>query len=108
MTTPHPFRHEAPLRIAPDHPAIPGHFPGNPVVPGVLLLDAVVDAAEQWLAGRLHVRGLRQAKFIAPLLPGQDARIGLSLDGDSLEFSVRRGEATVARGSMLVRRAAGA
>ena len=101
-------RHEAPLRVAADHPAIPGHFPGNPLVPGVLLLDAVVDAAEQWLTGRLQVLVLRHVKFVAPLRPGEDARIGLSLDGESLGFSVHRGDATVARGALLVRRAAGA
>lgn len=108
MPIPDPVRHQAPLHVATDHPAIPGHFPGNPLVPGVLLLDAVVDAAEQWLAGRLQVRGLRHAKFIAPLRPGEEASIGLSLDGESLDFDVHRGDATVARGALLVRRAAGA
>jgi 3-hydroxymyristoyl/3-hydroxydecanoyl-(acyl carrier protein) dehydratase len=33
------------LRIAPDHPAFAGHFPGKPVLPGVVLLDAAVQAA---------------------------------------------------------------
>ena len=31
-------------RVAADHPALPGHFPGRPIVPGVLLLDAVLQA----------------------------------------------------------------
>lgn len=32
------------LVIPPDHPALPGHFPGNPLVPGVLILAHVLAA----------------------------------------------------------------
>ena len=47
-----------------DHPALPGHFPGRPILPGVLLLDAVLQAA-----GLARARLLR-VKFTAPVLPG--------------------------------------
>jgi 3-hydroxymyristoyl/3-hydroxydecanoyl-(acyl carrier protein) dehydratase len=100
-------RHEAAFEIPVDHPALPGHFPGRPVVPGVLLLDVVISAAEQWLGSRLHVRGLRQAKFVAPLRPGEQARVTLVLAGQSLEFGVHRGDATLAKGCMTIDRAAG-
>ena len=32
--------------IESDHPALPGHFPGRPVVPGVVVLDRVLAAIE--------------------------------------------------------------
>src|SRR3546814_2617840 len=32
--------------IAADHPSLPGHFPGRPLVPGVVVLDRVLDAIE--------------------------------------------------------------
>ena len=51
-----------------DHPATAGHFPGNPVVPGALLLDEVVKLVAEPLAGETIVRS---AKFFQPVRPGQ-------------------------------------
>jgi hypothetical protein len=64
---------ETRLSISPDHPALPGHFPGQPVVPGVVLLDHLIEATEAALARPVHVTGLPQVKFLAPLLPGEEA-----------------------------------
>jgi len=100
-------RHQTAFRIQPNHPAIPGHFPGNPVVPGVLLLDGVIESAQQWLGGSLRVLGLRQVKFIAPLLPDQEARIDLVLSDQSLDFSVQCGDAVLAKGSLTIELVAG-
>lgn len=63
------------------HPSLPGHFPGRPVVPGVLLL-AHVQAAIEAAHGPLPAFRLPQVKFMRPLLPGEPARIELEqLDG---------------------------
>jgi len=102
MTSPDSSRHTAACRIPADHPALPGHFPGDPVVPGVLLLDRVIEAAEGWLGAPLRVRGVRQAKFVAPLRPGEEARIVLALTATSLEFTIERGAATLAKGSLAI------
>ena len=61
-----------PVRIAPDHPAFPGHFPGRPVVPAVVLLAEVLAAVEQ--ATQLGADGwtLVNAKFLAPVGPGTE------------------------------------
>jgi 3-hydroxymyristoyl/3-hydroxydecanoyl-(acyl carrier protein) dehydratase len=91
--------HAAMLRIAHDHPSLAGHFPGQPVVPGVLLLDRILDAAQAWLGATVTVRSLPQVKFISPLLPGQDAQLELKRSGDELRFIVRRGEAVIAQGA---------
>jgi 3-hydroxymyristoyl/3-hydroxydecanoyl-(acyl carrier protein) dehydratase len=55
--------------IAKDHPALAGHFPGNPIVPGVLILDEVLQVAEQW-RGKLRLKSVISVKFIFPLKPG--------------------------------------
>jgi 3-hydroxymyristoyl/3-hydroxydecanoyl-(acyl carrier protein) dehydratase len=58
-----------------DHPALPGHFPGHPIVPGVLLLDAVLQAASVSRAQLLR------AKFTAPVLPGDPVEITITQRG---------------------------
>ena len=58
------------------HPSLPGHFPGGPVVPGVVLL-AHVQAAIEAAHGPLPALRLPQVKFMRPLLPGEPAVIEL-------------------------------
>ena len=91
-------RHQQPLFIAPDHPVFPGHFPDAPVVPGVLLLAQVLDAAQQWLGAPVHPLRLRQAKFPAPWLPGMAVQATLECDGPQLRFVVAATDRTVALG----------
>jgi 3-hydroxyacyl-[acyl-carrier-protein] dehydratase len=88
------------IRIPGDHPALPGHFPGAPLVPGVVLLDELLRAAERQLGRPLRIAGLPQVKFLAPLLPGQQARGALDIAGTRLTFHIEHAGQTIARGSV--------
>ena len=90
--------HTTSIRIAANHPALPGHFPGQPIVPGVVLLDRVLSEAESWLQRPVHPASLPNAKFTAPLLPEQDAELQMKLEGDELRFSLTRDGAPLAQG----------
>jgi 3-hydroxymyristoyl/3-hydroxydecanoyl-(acyl carrier protein) dehydratase len=92
-----------PLRVSPEHPSLPGHFPGRPVVPGVVLLDLVLEAAGELLGQAPEVAQLAQAKFLAPLLPGEDARVELAVTGTALDFRIVRGDALLAQGRFVLR-----
>lgn len=86
--------------IPPDHPSLPGHFPGRPIVPGVVLLDHVVAAIEA-TAGALPTLRLPQVKFVQPLLPGEEAEVVLDAQsGARWKFRVLRGDALLASGEV--------
>lgn len=81
------------------HPCLPGHFPGRPLVPGVVVLDHVLAAIED-AHGPLGALRLPQVKFASPLLPGQAARIELEGAEPRWRFRVLRGEVLVASGEV--------
>ena len=64
-----------------------GHFPGAPVMPGVLLMEGLAQAAGIWLLqdapdpGRLevHLVGIDDAKFRRPAVPGDQLRLEVTV-----------------------------
>jgi acyl-coenzyme A synthetase/AMP-(fatty) acid ligase len=80
------------------------HFPGDPVVPGALMLDEVLRRAE----ARLHLPpsawDVCSAKFLAPLRPGEALRVEFQQDRDgTLRFACVSGARTVAAGAVRLR-----
>ncbi|HEX4510607.1 MAG TPA: hypothetical protein VH328_11020 [Burkholderiaceae bacterium] len=87
--------------LAADHPALPGHFPGRPLMPGALLLAEVVEVARtQPDLGERYARGatLIAAKFLAPVEPGARLRFVLDWDDVGLRFAVTGAGRAVAEG----------
>lgn len=73
MTTPFEFAGCIPA----DHPALPGHFPGYSITPGVVLLNHVALACAHWQAGA-RIVSWPQVKFVSPLLPEEPFVIRLT------------------------------
>ncbi|HEV2621437.1 MAG TPA: hydroxymyristoyl-ACP dehydratase [Frateuria sp.] len=91
-----PGAYQTTFCFAPDHPSLPGHFPGRPLVAGVLLLEKVAEALRAWRGERLAC--LWEAKFVAPLHPAETAQLQLTPAGARVRFEVRRGGQLIARG----------
>ncbi len=86
--------------VPPDHPSLAGHFPGRPVVPGVVLLDEVLSRLSGPPGGPVR---LVSAKFTALVLPGQEVAVDWSeKPGGRVDFACRVGERDVLRGRALL------
>jgi 3-hydroxyacyl-[acyl-carrier-protein] dehydratase len=90
------------LVISPQHPAFDGHFPGGPLLPGVVLLDEmlrVLEAGKGWT--------LSSAKFLHPVRPGETLTLEHeNLSNGSIRFSIRSATAQgtlVATGTLMPR-----
>lgn len=97
------MKHERVVSISPDHPALPGHFPGHPVVPGVVILDEVIKTLRLHAGQALVVTGLPSVKLSSPLLPGQPLTIEIEQDEPgTAAFICRVDRRLVAAGSIRV------
>jgi uncharacterized membrane protein len=94
---------EAPV----EHPAYAGHFPGHPLLPGVVLLERIIAEATSVYGVGFHVLQIRWVKFVAPLAPCDRATVEFRNEADALHFDVRRGEARIANGVLRVERGRG-
>lgn len=90
-----------PFRVPADHPSLIGHFPGNPVTPGVVLLDIVRRAAEEHAPG-VSWAGVKQVKFLRTVLPEQACELHLSRKGDDrMAFRIEHNGELAASGTLI-------
>lgn len=84
-----------------DHPVFAGHFPGQPIVPGVLLLDHAILFAETMLGKPVAQWQVGNAKFLSPVSPGETLVYALQTKASgALAFVVRASDRCVASGSL--------
>lgn len=91
---------QIPCLIPADHPSLPGHFPGRPIVPGVVLLDEVVAAISAWQGQSFVPMVFPAVKFLSPLSPAESFTIHLRRAGDDIHFECIAAGRVLAKGSV--------
>lgn len=66
------------VTLTDEMPEFDGHFPTQPILPGVVQLNLVQSLAEDWLGRRLRLSAVPQMKFTVPLRPGDTVSITLT------------------------------
>lgn len=85
------------LCIAPNHPALPGHFPGNPIVPAVVIVQEVARRLSD-LTG-VRVDEVRQLRLQQPMLPGQPVTMSCEARGsDAWRVTLKAEDVLIAGG----------
>jgi 3-hydroxyacyl-[acyl-carrier-protein] dehydratase len=84
--------------VSVSEPALTGHFPGQPIFPGVLLIEAMGQAAGVWALVNhpehrdrgIALLGVDKARFRRPVVPGDVVRLHAKLvrrRGDVYRFT---------------------
>lgn len=77
------------LCIERGHPIFEGHFPGRPIVPGVMLLEWAMREASAALACRVADLEVRECKFLEPLEPERTAILYFDASTSRVSFRIR-------------------
>jgi len=74
------------------HPSIPGHFPGNPIVPGAVIIENVIEAFCK-LDSSKKVISLSTVKFLKPIATKQKVAVNFcSISTELISFECTSGE----------------
>lgn len=88
------------FRIGAGHPSLPGHFPGRPIVPGVVLLDHAFALIAQRHPGA--VLGLPSVKFTTPVRPEQEVAVSCGDGPGRIPFACTVDGQDVLRGTIVI------
>ncbi|HEV7137269.1 MAG TPA: hypothetical protein VGN43_11605 [Steroidobacteraceae bacterium] len=90
------------LPIAATHPAFAGHFPGTPMLPGVVLLDEAIRAIELGVGGAPRRWRIAAVKFLRAVPPGETLLLEQEpLASGAFRFTIRSAaQAVVATGTL--------
>lgn len=74
------FKHKAVIVINEKHDVFKGHFPDNPIMPGVCMMQIIKELTEQITGSTLFAQSVSNAKFMALINPFQTPELLLELD----------------------------
>lgn len=93
-----PYRWQVPL----NHAAFAGHFPGTPILPGVVLLDVALNIIAETYQLTLDECEIGSVKFLSPVSPGDTLAFHHErLTSGTIRFEIRSAETLVASGTIL-------
>jgi len=94
------------LKVPKELAYLDGHFPQHPIVPGIVQLRWVVEAAARWLGRRVTVRRMEAVKFKNLLLPGKPLVLVVERDasgaGEILRFSLTGKQTSYSSGRLVL------
>ncbi|WP_025761938.1 hypothetical protein [Dyadobacter tibetensis] len=77
---------KARVRINADHPIFSGHFPGNPITPGVIQMEMVKAVMQEKLGRRLTMKSMKTCKFLQIINPEATPLIDLEIVYNDVEL----------------------
>lgn len=90
----------ATLSVPRAHAVFTGHFPGRPIVPGVMLLEWMLGEVAVLRGCERHELRIRDAKFLEPLLPDETAQLRITETAARCSYRICRDETLLASGSV--------
>lgn len=79
----------AKITLNKEHDIFKGHFPGNPVTPGVCMMQIVKDLTEEFIGSKLFLKTASNVKFMAIINPFETPDLVMDLDINETDEGIR-------------------
>jgi 3-hydroxyacyl-[acyl-carrier-protein] dehydratase len=89
------------LGLNADHEIFSGHFPGQPVVPGVCLMQMVKEVLEERLQLKTRLKQAANLKFISPVDPRATPELQLNLSYGQSEDGLIKASGSIKSGEIV-------
>jgi len=83
-----------------NHPSLEGHFPGQPIVPGVVILDEMVKAFRKKRGHPCKIKKILSVKFLLPLEPGSQIEFVFDISNYLVQFTGKCSEKKIVVGQL--------
>jgi len=70
---------DATIKLNPNHEIYLGHFPEQPVVPGVIQLQIIKELLEEVMQAKLFMNNVTQVKYLIPITPNENPELAFSI-----------------------------
>lgn len=97
--------YEVTVELKKDHHIYQGHFPGQPVVPGVCTLTIIREQLSRLIGRPLMFSAIKEVKYVGMIVPEEGLKVHFHIDveGDSIKCTASRKDETVVKLSATVK-----
>ena len=90
------------INVPHSHPSLAGHFTGNPVVPGVVIIDEVIRGLKD-KDPSIKIINIPMIKFLTPLKPDTEVKVKVTTRPNGLlQFSLFESDLMISNGQFKV------
>ena len=86
---------DATIKLNPNHVVYLGHFPEQPVVPGVIQLQIVKELLEEVMQAKLMMDNIIQVKYLIPITPNENPVLVFSIMNKTIDENTIKSTITV-------------
>jgi len=77
------------ITMLPDHCVYQGHFPGNPITPGVMTLKMIRECIEATVEKPLHYTSIKNCRYVALIRPNDKLKLNTTLEDKGGIYAIK-------------------